>query len=72
MTEYIETKVSPGDTRTDILETLSGGLPFAFVYASFSDGGQLDLKMEVGGGVTDVKTVRSLLQKTLDALPAGD
>lgn len=69
MTKYTETEIPPGDIRTDMLETLSGGLPFVFVYANVSGDGQIDLKMEVGGGITDVKTVRSLLQKTLDALP---
>ncbi len=68
-TEYKETEVPPGDTRSEILETLGGGHPFVFVVCQIDGDGSLDLKVETGGGVRDAATVRSLLEKTLAALP---
>ncbi len=69
MTEYKETEVEPGDHRTGIFEVLSEGSPFVFVVCHIDPDGSLDLKVETGGGVSDAATVRSLLEKTLAALP---
>lgn len=70
--EVTESYVDPGDTRNDVLELLAEGKPWVFVRAhSLPDGG-LGLKVETGGGVADVATIRNLLTKTLDALPEGN
>lgn len=72
MTEYVETEVKPGDTRSDVLETLAGGHPFVFVWVIIDpESGGLDLKAEVGGGIADSQTARSLLQRAINAMPAG-
>jgi len=68
-TEYKETEIPEGDTRNEVLETLAGGHPWVFVICEIDDEGGLNLKCETGGGVRDAATVRSLLEKTLAALP---
>lgn len=69
MTEYKETVVPDGDTRSEVLDMLCDGNPWALIVAQNAPGDELDLKVEVGGGVADVDTLRSLLTKTLKALP---
>lgn len=69
MTEYKETQVPDGDTRNDVLELLASGKPWAFIIAG-GKGKDLDLSVEVGGGIADAATLRNLLDKTLRALPA--
>ena len=68
-TEYKETEVEAGDTRNDVLELLAEGHPWVFVSCEIDGDGGLNLKCETGGGIPDTATVRSLLQKTIDALP---
>jgi hypothetical protein len=71
--ERTVTDVPAGDTRNDVLELLADGNPWVFVYAHdlpVSEG--FGLKVEVGGGVHDTRTIRSLLNKTLAALPEED
>lgn len=69
--EYKETQVNPGDTRTDILETLAGGQPWAFIQVKDleDDPQAFNLEVEVGGGIASQDTLRSLPTKTLEALP---
>jgi hypothetical protein len=69
-TEYKETEVPDGDTRNEVLEMFAQGHPWVFVFCEIDGGGGLNLKCETGGGIGDAATVRSLLQKTIDALPA--
>lgn len=69
MTEYKETEVPEGDTRSEILETLAGGHPHVMITARIDTDGQIDLKVDTGGGVRNASTVRALLEKTLAALP---
>lgn len=68
MTKYTETQVPAGDTKNDILETLAGGQPWAFIVAG-GEGTDLDLKVETGGGIRDTALLRALLEKTLAAMP---
>lgn len=68
MTKYVETEVPDGDARNDILETLARFKPWAFIIVG-GEGADLDLKVEVGGGIRDSATLRALLEKTLAALP---
>jgi hypothetical protein len=68
-TEYKETEVLEGDTRSEVLELLAENHPWVFVYAAFDEDGAMDLKLECGGGIRDAATVRALLEKTLAALP---
>jgi hypothetical protein len=66
------TDAPEGDARNDVLELLADGNPWVFVYAHNLAGDGLGLKVETGGGVRDTTTLRSLLTKTLNALPKED
>lgn len=68
-TEYKETQVPEGDARSDMLDHLADGNPWAMIIAINAPGEAFDLKVEVGGGIADSDTLRALLTKTLAALP---
>lgn len=69
MTQYTETEVPAGETRGQVLEMFAEGSPHVFVICHIDEDGQIDLKVETGGGIRGVKDVRVLLEKTLEALP---
>ncbi len=68
--DYKETEVPEGDLRSEMLDDLADGRPWVLVTARSAGAEDLSLTVECGGGITDSRTVRSLLTKTLDAFPA--
>lgn len=68
-TEYSEILVNEDDTETSILSTLAKGDPFVFIATEIMMNGDLNQRVVVGNGVRDTKTIRSVLNKTLAALP---
>lgn len=69
-TQYKETEVPEGDARSDMLDHLASKRPWAFIVVKNAPGNDFDLSVEVGGGIADSATLRALLTKTLNALPA--
>lgn len=72
MTEYQETEVDETDTETKVLEALADGQPFVFIVVKDipEDPNGFNLRVGVGGGVSRPDTIKAILEKTLEALPA--
>jgi hypothetical protein len=71
---YTEREALPDDTRASTLEALAGGPLWVLVTMDMienEDTGRVDLKLKVETGslVQDNDTVRSILIKTVEALP---
>lgn len=62
--EYTEVQADPEDAEGRVLETLAGGMPYAFVAVTSLE--PLDLRVASGH---DVDTIGALLTQTLKALP---
>lgn len=71
-TEYKETQAPEGDTRGEVLDQLCGFNPWVLVIAALDEDGGMTLKIEMGGKISEARTIRNLLKKTLAALPEGD
>jgi hypothetical protein len=69
MTKVKETVVGEEDAETTVLNALAGGHPYVFVVTEILGDGCLDLKLSVGGGVRESSTIRTILEKVLEALP---
>lgn len=66
MADYTETMADPDDAEGRVLDSLAGGMPYAFVVATELE--PLNLRVASGHG-TD--TIHALLSQTLRALPGG-
>jgi hypothetical protein len=69
---YSEVEAPPGELKGEIMDTMVGHGLWVLVSATISgdeDKPDLNLKVETGGMVPDTDTLRSLLRKTLEALP---
>lgn len=67
--DYSEEIIDPGDDpKQDILETMAKGKPWAFIVADHAGDG-IGLQVNVGGGIRDGETIRSLLRMTINAIP---
>jgi hypothetical protein len=64
--KYTEVEADPGDTEGRVLETLAGGMPYAFAVATSVE----PLNLRVASG-HDTGMMRALLGQTLRALPGG-
>lgn len=69
-TEIKETQAPEDDTRGEVLDQLCDHNPWVLVIAALAEDGGMDLKVEMGGGITDAETIKTLLRKTLTALGA--
>ncbi len=72
--EFSEYEAPADDTRMEVLEQLMGGKPWVAIRVTETgedESGEFtfSIGMECGGGITDSQTIRSLLEKTLVALP---
>jgi hypothetical protein len=62
--EYSEVQADPGDAEGRVLETLAGGMPYAFVAVTSLE----PLGLRVASG-HDVDTIGAMLTQTLKSLP---
>jgi hypothetical protein len=73
MVKYVETEAGPEDAdRELVFNALAGDRSWLFITAGFSgdeDDVSIDLKIETSGMIGSTASVRSLLEKTLAALP---
>ena len=68
--QYQETQLSDDDTSGKVLDAIADGLPYVLITVKILPDGQLDLGVQVGNGITDVDTLRSVVSKVLKNLPA--
>jgi hypothetical protein len=67
--DYSETIAPEGDAEGRVLESLANGEPYVFIVTTIEDDGSLSLRVAVGGGLGSPSTIRSILAKTMAALP---
>lgn len=68
MTEYTEVHGEDDDSEGKILSVLANHMPYAFIVARTINP---EIMLQVSSTLPDEKTLRSLLEKILWALPAG-
>jgi hypothetical protein len=69
VSEYKETEAPEGDTRGEVLDQLCQYNPWVLVITEINADDTFSIKVECGGGVSDVKTIKALLARAHRELP---